>query len=279
MTKGLPGSGKSTWVIEQLSSNPGQFKRINKDSLRLMLDNSKWSKQNEEFVVLMRDTMALSALEKGWSVIIDDTNLHPKHELHLRELAKHAKAEFEIKDFTDISLQDCIKNDLKRYDSVGEKVIRDMYKSFLKSKPPVVSFSEVLPTAILCDIDGTLALFPGKNPYDRDFSQDEVNDPVVDILEAYRGKQVSIVLVSGRNSKYLPETLEWLDKKGIPHDAVFMTRKPEDNRKDVIIKQEIYDKHIKGKFNVLFVLDDRNQVVELWRSLGLTCLQVAEGDF
>jgi hypothetical protein len=245
-----------------------------------MLDNSKWSKQNEQFVLLMRDTMTLSALEKGWSVIIDDTNLHPKHELHLRELAKHAKAEFEIKDFTDISIEDCIKNDLKRYDSVGEKVIRDMYKSFLKPKPPVVNFSEVLPTAILCDIDGTLALFPGKNPYDRDFSQDEVNEPVADILEAYKeSKNVNIVLVSGRNSKYLPETLEWLDKKGIPHDAIFMTRKPDDNRKDVIIKQEIYDNHIKDKFNVLFVLDDRNQVVELWRGLGLTCLQVAEGDF
>ena len=51
------------------------------------------------------------------------------------------------------------------------------------------------------------------------------------------------------------------------------------NEKDSIIKKRIYEDHIKGKFNVEFVLDDRNQVVEMWRELGLTCLQVAEGDF
>jgi len=50
-------------------------------------------------------------------------------------------------------------------------------------------------------------------------------------------------------------------------------------RKDVIIKQEIYEEHIKDKYDVLFVMDDRNQVVEFWRSIGLTCFQVAEGNF
>jgi hypothetical protein len=52
-----------------------------------------------------------------------------------------------------------------------------------------------------------------------------------------------------------------------------------DTRKDSIIKEEIYRAEIENKYNVLFVLDDRNQVVELWRRLGLTCLQVAEGNF
>lgn len=30
---------------------------------------------------------------------------------------------------------------------------------------------------------------------------------------------------------------------------------------------------------ILCVLDDRNKVVKMWRELGLTCLQMAEGDF
>ena len=56
-------------------------------------------------------------------------------------------------------------------------------------------------------------------------------------------------------------------------------RKTGDNRKDAIVKREIYETHIKDKYQVDYVLYDRNQVVEMWRSLGLTCLQVADGDF
>ena len=58
-----------------------------------------------------------------------------------------------------------------------------------------------------------------------------------------------------------------------------LMRKDNDDRKDSIVKKEIYDNEILGKYNVLFVLDDRDQVVKLWRSLGLVCLQVANGDF
>jgi hypothetical protein len=56
-------------------------------------------------------------------------------------------------------------------------------------------------------------------------------------------------------------------------------RKTSDSRKDTIIKKEIFFDNINGLYNVRFVLDDRNSVVANWRSMGLTCLQVAEGDF
>jgi hypothetical protein len=56
-------------------------------------------------------------------------------------------------------------------------------------------------------------------------------------------------------------------------------RKTDDFRKDSIIKEEIYQENIEGKYNVLCVLDDRNQVVDFWRAKGLTCFQVAPGDF
>lgn len=49
--------------------------------------------------------------------------------------------------------------------------------------------------------------------------------------------------------------------------------------KDSVIKRRLYEEHIKGTYNVAYVIDDRNQVVEMWRSLGLRCLQVANGDF
>ena len=56
-------------------------------------------------------------------------------------------------------------------------------------------------------------------------------------------------------------------------------RRTKDFRKDAIVKTELFDAHIRGRYEVLFVLDDRNQVVEMWRVMGLPCLQVAAGDF
>ena len=73
-------------------------------------------------------------------------------------------------------------------------------------------------------------------------------------------------------------TEDWLKKNGIEYDKLLM-RVTDDVRKDSIIKKEIYENNIKGKYNVSLVLDDRNQVVEMWRDLGLTCFQVADGNF
>jgi hypothetical protein len=56
-------------------------------------------------------------------------------------------------------------------------------------------------------------------------------------------------------------------------------RKTGDHRKDYVVKKEIHRKLIKPKYEVLFVLEDRNQAVNMWRQEGLTCLQVAPGDF
>lgn len=289
LLKGLPGSGKSTWAKEMLKKYPGQYKRINKDDLRSMFDDGKWSKANEKFIIFMRNRLIYEALMNGYNVIVDDTNLHPKHETTIREIADDYKEHLEemgqkgpvvveIKDFTDVPLKDCIANDLKRANSVGKDVIMQMHNQFLKPEPKVVEYDLNLPYCIICDLDGTLALFGDANPYERDFTKDEVNTAIVSILLAWENKDVSIVLVSGRKETARAQTSIWIDKYSIPCDALFM-RKAGDNRKDVIVKREIYEAKFKGKYNVLFVLDDRDQVVDMWRQEGLWCLQVAPGDF
>ena len=75
--------------------------------------------------------------------------------------------------------------------------------------------------------------------------------------------------------------MEWLDKHGLSNRNTQLFMRPAgDTRDDRIVKREIYEREIKGKYNVLWVLDDRNKVVDMWRrELGLTCLQVAEGNF
>jgi len=273
MTKGLPASGKTTFAKTLVDKNPNTYKRINKDDLRAMLDNNKHSKDAEKFILNVRDQLILLALENHKHVIVDDTNLAPKHEERIRLLVK-GKAEFKIKDFTNISLEECLFRDSKRPNPVGKDVILKMYNQFLKPPQQVYEHKEGLQHIVICDLDGTLSLLNGRDPYDASTCDKDLLSPVIDSIIRSR----DAVLVSGRSDKYKPQTLAFLEKHDIKYIKLLM-RKEGDFRKDYLVKQEIFETEIRDRYNVDFCLDDRNQVVDLWRSLGLTCLQVADGNF
>lgn len=275
-TIGLPASGKSTWAKNKIDKSPNSIKRVNKDDLRSMLDNSYFSKENERFLLDIQDVIIKAALEDGKHVIVDNTHLSPKHEARIRQLIK-GLAVLEIVDFRHVSLETCIERDLKRLNSVGEKVIRDMYNQFIAPpRSPKPTYNPELPDVIICDLDGTLALIGDRSPYDAAKCEiDQVNEPVRSILET-SGKKV--IFLSGRDDQFKPQTLAWLSKHNISFEELHM-RKSGDVRKDSIVKKEMYEQFILDKWNVSFVLDDRDQVVRVWRDLGLTCLQVDYGDF
>lgn len=279
--KGLPGSGKSTWGRETLQANPGAYKRINKDDLRDMLDGGHYSGSNEKFVLATRDALIRLGLQSGKHVIVDDTNLNPKHEDHIRQLVSDYRKEtgesvaIEIKTF-DTPIEECIARDLKRARSVGERVIRKMYDDFLRVAPAPIAHDPLKRTAVICDLDGTLALLNGRNPYDASTCESDVLNEVV--AEILYNEQRPIILVSGRSSEHREQTIRWLQANDIHYRALLMREKG-DCRKDAIVKQEILERDILPEWNVAYVLDDRSSVVALWRSLGITCLQVAEGDF
>lgn len=284
MTKGLPASGKTTWAKKQ------NAKRVNKDDLRAMIDNGKWSKANEAFILSVRDYITRYALLGGYDCIVDDTNLDPKHEPVLRSIAEETGAEFEIKDFTDVSLSTCLKRDSERANSVGEKVIKSMYNSYLKKKGDVAQYTPPpynpeLPNCIIVDIDGTLAHMNGRSPYDYSKVSTDIVDPhVAEIVRKYAQRDIQelpdtyIIVVSGRESGCFTETTQWLKDNYIPYDEIYM-RAEGDMRDDRIVKKELYEANIKPRYNVKFVLDDRDRVVKMWREEGLKVLQVAEGDF
>lgn len=282
VTKGLPGSGKTTWAREQQQKEPGKYKVICKDDLRAMFDGGRWSKANEQFVVSVRNALILETLQAGYTPIIADTNLDPKHEQGIRDLLRfgitHQNVTVEIKDFTDVPLEECIKRDQKRPNYAGEKVIRDMWRRYLAPKTVPPASNPTLPAAIICDLDGTLALLNGRDPYNAaTCEQDILNEPVAMMIR-HIPETVNLILVSGRMDTYRPQTCRWLDKHGIKPHALYM-RPTGDTRKDAIVKREIYEHEIADKFHVLMVWDDRDQVVQMWRSLGLPCFQVADGNF
>jgi hypothetical protein len=131
---------------------------------------------------------------------------------------------------------------------------------------------------VLCDIDGTLALRGDRDPYAHEQAmEDAVNEPIAWLCNHL---DVPVMLMSGRKEKFRPETEYWLrTHRVLVNQMGLLMRDNKDNRPDEIVKQEWYERIIRPYYAVLFVLDDRNKVVKMWRDLGLTCLQVAEGDF
>lgn len=138
------------------------------------------------------------------------------------------------------------------------------------------------PKAIICDLDGTLALLNGRHPFDASTcDQDLLNEPVADIIRVYSNSffGTRIIFCSGREERFREPTERFIGEHLPTTEYDLFMRPTGDYRKDSIIKKEILDRDILPNYEVLFVLDDRNQVVDMWRGEGLTCLQVAPGDF
>jgi hypothetical protein len=142
-----------------------------------------------------------------------------------------------------------------------------------------------LPRAVLVDIDGTLAL-RGTEPGARKFyhwhrvGEDLPNPAVVELVQtlASAGRH-AIVVMSGRDAVCRPQTERWLRRHKVPFDELWM-RPHKDNRPDTVVKRELYERQVAGRYEVAFVVDDRDSVVRMWRQeLGLTVLQCAYGDF
>jgi phosphoglycolate phosphatase-like HAD superfamily hydrolase len=151
--------------------------------------------------------------------------------------------------------------------------------------------SSSLVNAWIFDLDGTLAdqthrrHLAAEKKWEEYFWQCHKDTPIQDVIDMYntlddplsRIKQ-EMIICSGRSSMVKESKVLWLESAQIYPDHIFM-RAAGDKRPDWLVKQIIYDREIKGKFNVLGVFDDRDQVVQMWRKNGLRCYQVNYGNF
>ena len=280
MLKGLPASGKSTWAKEKINEN-SNYIRINKDDIRESI-TGKWTSKKEKIVISIRNSLIKTGISLGKNVIIDDTNLNPKHEQSLKTLAQELGVEFEINDsFLKVPVEECVERDIKRDKSVGYKVIYKMYYDYLYQDPSkkIVNSPSKKRRCVICDIDGTLAHnYGGRNIYDLTRVKEDTPDPLVcavlDGLDSTFGiDYLDIIIVSGREDDCRKETEEWLYHNMIPYKALYM-RKSGDKRDDAIVKEEIYKEFIEPEYCVLGVIDDRNKVVRMWEKLGVKVMKV-----
>ena len=285
--RGLPGSGKSSWAKEFVSKNPNSWKRINLDELRAMFDNSHQSKGNEKFVKAMRDLLIIEALKDGKNVISDNTHLSPKSVNHIRQLVqkfnKDNNGDVQVEEkFFDVPVEECIKRDLKRPNSVGQKIIMEMYNLFLAPKAEPLIQDRSMEKAILVDIDGTVAEMIGRGPFEwKRVGEDYAKTNVISIISALKSVGYKLIFFSGRDSVCREETLVWLNRHLDCGDWDYeLYMRPEgDNRKDSIIKKEMFDKYIRNKYYIEAVFDDRLQVCRMWHNeIGLQLFRVGNPD-
>ena len=133
---------------------------------------------------------------------------------------------------------------------------------------------------ILCDIDGTISLRGDRDPHDLSLVIEDAPRPQMVALLHHLELKYDIVYISGRRESSRPSTVYWLNVHGFPSGLALLMRGDRDDRNDAVVKFGMYEGQILPYYNVAFVLDDRNKVVDMWRKeAGLLCFQVDFGDF
>lgn len=291
--RGLPGSGKSTWVREQMASDPSAA-RINNDDLVASMFTSGRSPEVGKALHSLRISVLRTLLttEGIETVYVDNTNLNVHTLNALQMVTLELGAEFVVvDDFLAVSVEDCIARDAERDAPVGEAVIRKMHerqaarlKPWVSRDYPPVEPYDSDPSLLSCwlfDIDGTLALkHPDRGIYDLStVDLDLPNESVVLMAQALDEVGEVVIVMSGREDSARELTEKWLTRV-LGWCPELHMRAAGDMRPDYVVKHELFQRHIAGKFHVLGVFDDRDQVVNLWRRrLQLPTFQVADGDF
>ena len=140
---------------------------------------------------------------------------------------------------------------------------------------------------VIFDIDGTLADVSERihhvkkkpknwNAFFQGIAQDKALHSMVRLCNILYASGIRILLCSGRNEEYRPQTVQWLAQQGVNSHELIL-RRDCDMRSDMVVKREMLVGIERSK--ILFVVEDRGRVVEMWRSEGLVCLQRAPGEF
>lgn len=305
ITRGIMGSGKSTAAMKMVAESDNMLVRINRDDLRAEIFGRPVLEGFEEKIIGdIQDAKVRAVLKDGRDVIVDDTNLPMGIVRHWHAIAVECGADFKIINF-EVPLEVALERNLKRGEAGGrfvpEEVIKAKFERFtnkgkfgkvpdldkllaqaLERKKNTVDLEKYvpdtsLPKAWIFDMDGTLALFDGiRGPYEfNKVSLDAPHEHVVRLARMVQDAGYQIIITSAREDFCMDDTKDWLDRHGINYSKVFM-RKTGDKRADNIVKNELFNTHIRNEYHICGVVDDRLSVCRLWFDLGLPLFRVGD---
>lgn len=298
---GIPASGKSTFARKYKFDNDKLTIILERDIIRENLFNcsrSEYSYTNkrEKEVTQEQSYLFCNAMLANQNVVIADTNLNSKTRDNLLAMIDDVRKNYNIKiqvtwHIITTPLQECIKRNIKRQHSVPESVLirmqgdlRKLLGEYYHDKKNKLG----LPECVIVDIDGTVADHQGiRHPFEwgkvyLDKKRTIVADYVQMLLNRKkyrRGESPKVIFMSGRDSKCALQTAHWiLDNFDVScYDVNLYMRPYGDNRPDTVIKEELFDKHIKNKYYVSHIIDDRKCMVQHWQSMGFDVFDVGNG--
>jgi len=289
-TVGVSASGKTYWTEAFVRDNPDWI-NINRDDIRWRLFTNgvadwslyKFKKSNENKVTEEQTRLIEEAVLDDKNIIISNTNLHPKYIDAISSLPCLKDYQVETKIFH-VDFLEALKRDARRLNGVGYEVITKQYQAYAKIAwgDEWHVHEEGLPDAMIVDLDGTICNMKGiRTPYEWD--KVGLDKPRVEIISMINGlidEEYCPIFVSGRDAICMEDTYRWLqDCFGylLGKDFHLFMRPEGDTRKDTIVKKEIFNKYIRGKYNVKVVFDDRPSVSRMFRyELGLNVISVAD---
>lgn len=276
---GPPGSGKSTFAkelvqihdaiyINQDSQGKEEHKRIFDYALKfnqnVIVDRMNFSKeQRERYLVPAKaagyDT-SIHIIHESFDVCVERMKLRTDHETIKDEATARKVLHFFFTKYERV--EDSEANIVVRHWPGGSK-----------------------PDAVWIDMDNTLSnadhrehyLQNGKKNW-KAFFEEMIEDPVNiwcdKLVRSSHLAGTKVLICSGRPDDYERHTREWLTKYDIPFDRLIMRRR-NDNRKDLIVKEIMLEYEVKTKYNLLYAVDDRKQVIDQIRKHGVIVLDCA----
>jgi hypothetical protein len=251
-----------------------------------MTNGSVWSSDYEKVITNLRQSMILEGIKNGLNVIVDNVNIDKYHFDNVVRMMKNHNYDVTIteKCFY-VPLEEAILRDSKRLGKaqVGEEVVTKFWKKLggkgfqnyvprteiiLNSKvkkewQPLVQ-DATLPKAVVFDNDGTISIIHGgRSAYNASTCDEDLPHPhVIEALKLYANAGYKIFFVSGREEKDREPTKRFYQKHFPEIEYELFMRPTGDMRKDVLIKQEIYNNHLKDKVYIAAWFDDRLQIVK-----------------
>lgn len=299
LTRGIPGSGKSTWAKSWVNEDPEHRIRFNWDDMRNMM-GPYWVPSREPINkhILWAAVNAAAYSNRPYDIVIDNMNLNPKdwkqyedwilnYNNSLNSEETNTRYVLEFKDFF-IPIEECIKRDSMRTNPIGEKTIREIYnkyRHFIQTTNVEKYVNNLIkpnldkPYCVVIDMDSTMCFNMNKRPwYGKDAAKEMINDiensGICDVIRTLESKY-PIIVATGRDTSQAEVTEQWLNQHNI-HPTECYYRKYNDFRKGSEIKKEQIEK-IMEKYNILVIFEDCEPIVQMYRDMGLTVLQPNKG--
>jgi hypothetical protein len=157
----------------------------------------------------------------------------------------------------------------------------------------------VRPSAVIVDVDGTLTIRrwggPSPDTYHPEVWDAHARTPycwgrvgedlprpaMVDLVQRLHSTGLAILITSGRSDICRNQTAEWMVWHDVPFTELHMATHAESEAgvPDSDVKRRIWRELITSRWSVVAAFDDRDQVVAVWRDLGIMCAQVGPGAF